>query len=147
MKKSNAITGMLYVLAGAICLVAALLTETNMEGILWGIAGAGTVPGTMMLCRYFYWNSPRNKAKYEQRLENEQIEMHDELKSKVRNESGRYAYSFGLLVLCFSIFVFAVLDALEIIAHARMMVFYLSGYLLFQIVAGIVIFNKLLKKY
>ena len=39
------------------------------------------------------------------------------------------------------------LGALEVIDNARMMVLYLSGYLLFQVIAGIVIFNKLMKKY
>lgn len=146
-KKSNVITGLLYVLAGAICLLAALSAETKLDGILWGLSGAGLVPGALMICKYFYWRSPKNKMQYEERLEIEQIEMHDELKNKVRNEAGRYTYSLGLLVLCFSIFVFAVLGALEIIENVRMMVFYLSGYLLFQFLAGIVIFNKLMKKY
>ena len=43
--------------------------------------------------------------------------------------------------------VFGILGALEAIDHARMIVLYLSGYLLFQVIAGIVIFNKLMKKY
>ena len=47
----------------------------------------------------------------------------------------------------FSILVFSILGALEIIDNARMIVFYLSGYLLFQVIAEIVIFNQLMKKY
>lgn len=73
--------------------------------------------------------------------------MHDELKTKVRNEAGRYTYSLGLLVTCFSILAFGILGSLEIIDNTRMIVLYLSGYLLFQIIAGIVIFNKLMNKY
>ena len=41
MKKSNLITGILYVLFGVVCLIVALLIETKLEGILWGFAGAG----------------------------------------------------------------------------------------------------------
>ena len=79
MKKSNLITGILYVLFGVACLIVALLIETKLEGILWGFAGAGIFPGIMMICKYFYWSSPKNKERYEERLVNERIEQHDEI--------------------------------------------------------------------
>ena len=69
------------------------------------------------------------------------------MKTKIRDRAGRYTYSLGLLVICSSILVFGILGALEAIDHARMIVLYLSGYLLFQVIAGIIIFNKLMKKY
>lgn len=147
MKKSNWITGILYVLFGAACLFGALVSETGLDGILWGFAGAGIGPGVLMICQYFYWSSPENKARYAARLENERIEMHDELKTMVRNQAGRYAYSLGLLVVCLSIFVFGILGALGVLVHARLLVLYLGGYLLFQVIAGVVIFNRLMKKY
>ena len=147
MKKGNLISGIFYVLFGVACLTVALLIETKLEGILWGFAGAGILTGIMMICKYFYWSSPKNKERYEERLENERIELHDELKTKVRDKAGRYAYTLGLLIICVSILVFGILGALEVIGDARMIVLYLSGYLLFQIIAGIVIFNKLMKKY
>ena len=40
-----------------------------------------------------------------------------------------------------------ILGALEVIDNARMIILYLSGYLMFQIITGIIIFNKLMKKY
>lgn len=147
MKKSNLIVGMLYVLFGVTCLIIALLIETKLEGILWGFAGAGIFPGMMMICKYFYWSSPKNKDRYEERLENERIEMHDELKTKIRDKAGRYTYTLGMIILSFSILVFGILGVLEVIENARMIVIYLSGYLLFQFIAGIVIFNKLMKRY
>ena len=147
MKKSNLITGILYVLFGVVCLIVALLIETKLEGILWGFAGAGIFPGIMMICKYFYWSSPKNKEQYEERLENDRIEQHDELKTKIRDRAGRYAYGIGLVVICFSILVFSILGALEVIDNARMIILYLSGYLMFQIITGIIIFNKLMKKY
>ena len=147
MKKSDLITGILYVLFGVTCLLAALLTETKLEGILWGFAGAGILPGIMMAGKYFYWSSPKNKERYEERLENEQIEQHDELKTKIRDRAGRYAYGLGLLAVCCSILAFSILGALGVIDHARMIVLYLGSYLLFQVIAGIVIFNKLMKQY
>lgn len=147
MKKGNLLTGIFYVLFGAACLTAALLMETKLGGILWGFAGAGILPGIMMICKYFYWSSPKNRARYEERLENERIEQHDELKTKIRDKAGRYTYSLGLMVVSFSILVFGVLGKLGIVESARMIVLYLGGYLLFQVIAGMIIFNKLMKKY
>lgn len=147
MKRSNLITGIVYVLLGLICLITALLIKTKLEGILWGFAGAGIFPGIVMIGRYYYWTAPKNKARYEERLENEQIEMHDELKTKIRDRAGRYTYSLGLLFVCFSILVFGILGALEVLENVRLIVIYLSGYLLFQLIAGTVIFNKLMKRY
>lgn len=147
MKKTNLAVGIGYVLFGIVCILAALLFETKLEGILWGFAGAGIGPGIMMIGQYFYWGSPKNKARYEERLENERIEQHDELKTKVRDKAGRCAYTLGLLIICISILVFGILGAVEFIDNARMIVLYLSGYLLFQIIAGIVIFDQLMKKY
>ena len=147
MKKSNLVIGIVYMLFGVACLIVALFAETKLEGILWGFAGAGIVPGIMMICKYFYWSSLKNQKRYLERLENEQIEMHDELKTKVRDKAGRYTYILGLLVISASIFSFSILAALEIIDNVRMILLYLSGYLLFQVIAGIIIFNRLMKKY
>lgn len=147
MKKSNLITGTVYVIVGVICLGVALLLETKLESILWGFAGAGIISGMCMIFKYFYWNSPKHRERYMERMENEQIEMHDELKVKVRDKAGRYAYNLGLLVISLSIMIFSILGALEIIADSFIIVLYLSGYLLFQVIIGIVIFNKLMKKY
>ncbi|MGM9942115.1 MAG: hypothetical protein ACI32N_09050 [Bulleidia sp.] len=147
MKKSNLIARILYILFGAGCLIAALVIETKLEGILWGFAGAGIIPGMVMTGRYVYWNAPENRERYQERLDNEQIEQNDELKTKIRDRAGRYTYNLGLVVICISMMVFGILGALEIIDHSRMIVLYLSGYLLFQIIAGIVIFNLLMKKY
>ena len=94
MKKSNLITGILYVLFGVVCLIVALLIETKLEGILWGFAGAGIFPGIMMICKYFYWSSPKNKEQYEERLENDRIEQHDELKTKIRDRAGGYLFLY-----------------------------------------------------
>ena len=147
MKKRDLITGILYMVFGVLCLAAALLRESGLEGILWGFAGAGILPGAGMVCRYFYWTAPKNKARSEARLENEWIEMHDELKTAVRDQAGRYAYTLGLLVLGFGMLLVCILDVLGIIGDARMLVLCLGGCLLFQIVAGIVIFQQLMKQY
>ena len=137
----------MYLLAGIVFLGTALLTDTKLDGLFFGFAGAGIIPGIMMIFKYCYWSSPKNKERYAEKLENEKIELHDELKEKLRDKSGRYAYTAGLFVIAVSMMLFAVLNSLEIVQTGNIIVLVLGGYLVFQIVIGIVIFNHLMKKY
>lgn len=146
MKKSQLINGVIYTVLGLAVLLIAIFTDTEIS-ILYGIGGALTGPGIAMIARYFYWSSPKNRQRYEERLENAQIEMNDELKQKLRDRSGRYAYVLGLMTVSLSIFVIGILEDLGLIGDSRPMILYLAAYLIFQYVAGIVIFNRLLKKY
>ena len=95
----------------------------------------------------FYWTSPTNRNKYAERLENENIELHDERKEKFRDKSGRYAYLLGLVVISFSIVLFSVLGNLEIITNSKLIILYLGGYLIFQYIAGVVIFRHFNNRY
>lgn len=147
MKKSNLVIGILYIFVGIICLTIALFTESKLDGLFFGIAGAGIVSGVAMVFRYLYWSLPKNKEQYQQSLENENIEQHDELKEKIRDKSGRYAYVLGLITISISMLVFSALGSLKIINNSIVIILYLGGYSLFQIIAGISIFNHLLKKY
>lgn len=147
MKKSNFFTGIAYLIVGIFFGIIAGLTDTKLESLLWGFTGGGLGGGSMLLWKYFYWNCPNNKDKYAQRLEHESIELHDERKEKFRNQSGRYAYILGLITVCISIVIFSVLDALEIVQHTKALVLYLGVYLIFQYVAGVLIFRHLNNKY
>lgn len=146
MKKTQLISGIIYTLLGLALLLAAIFTNTEI-GMLYGLGGALTGPGLVMMGKYFYWSRPKNRQRYEERLENERIEMNDELKQKLRDRSGRYAYVLGLVTVSLSIFVIGILEDLGLIGDSRPMILYLAVYLIFQVVAGIVIFNRLLKKY
>ena len=99
-----------------------------------------------MLFRYFYWSAPKNQKRYEEKLAREQIELHDELKIQLRDKSGRYAYLLGLAVLTVSIVIFSILGSLKLV-ESHTIILYLAWYLLFQLVAGIVIFRLLMKRY
>lgn len=146
MKKFQLISGIIYTLLGLAILLAAFFTDTKI-GMLYGLGGALTGPGLAMMGKYLYWSRPKNRRRYEERLENERIEMNDELKQKLRDRSGRYAYVLGLVTVSLSLFVIGILDSLGLIGDSLPLVWYLSAYLIFQIIAGIVIFNRLLKKY
>ncbi len=147
MKKINLVTGIMYVIGGLLFLSIAILTNSKLDSLFFGFAGAGIAPGIMMIYKYVYWSSPQNKERYLEKLENEKIERHDELKEKIRGKSAQYAYAAGLFVISFSTVLFNILDSLEIIENGNIFVFYLCGYLLFQIIIGIVIFRYLMKKY
>ena len=147
MKKSNLITGISYFAIGVISLGLALTFESNLDSMFFGIAGAGIAPGVMVIYKYFYWNKPENKERYREKIENEAIERHDELKVKLRDRSGRYAYVIGLVTICVSIVVFSILAKLQITINSRIIVLYLGAYLISQIFVGIFFYKQLLRKY
>ena len=147
MKKSMLWTGLTYVVAGTILLAVSWSCETRVESLLFGFGFACLAPGLVAIGRYFYWSTPKNRDRYRERIERETIELHDELNVKLRDKSGRYAYLAGLAVLSLSIVVFSLLDAWEVIAGGRLMVLYLGGYFLFQILIGLVFFRRLKRKY
>lgn len=147
MKRNNLILGIIYSLAGVIFLALALLTETKLAGLFFGFAGVFISIGIVMVCKYIYWTSPKNREIYKEMLEKEKIEMHDELKEKIRGKSAQYTYAAGLFIISFSTVLFFVLDSLEIIENGNIFVYYLCGYLLLQVIIGSVIFKHLMKKY
>ena len=147
MKKNELITGVILALAGAAALAAAILTETAFDGIFWGIAGAGLCLGVGMIIQWFRRSSPKQAEKYREMLENKEIEVNDELNRKLRDQSGRIAYSAGLGIISVTMMVIAVLDAAGIIRDSRFTVLVLGAILLIQIILGVVVFSHLKKKY
>lgn len=100
-----------------------------------------------MLWKYYYWTRPENRKRYQEKIENENIELHDERKTMLRDKSGRYAYLIGLAVISVSMVVFSIMGNLNIIQNSELIILYLGGYLVFQYIIGVVIFNHLNKKY
>lgn len=147
MKKSNLLEGILFILGGIILLCTALLTDSVLDSLLIGLASGAVCSGMVSTCRYFYWSTSKNKERYQEKIENERIELHDELKVKIRDKSGRYAYVIGLMTVSVSIIIFHILGKLAIIDNSRLIVLYLGGYFIFQIAISAAIFHRLLKKY
>ena len=71
MKKSNWLCGIAYVVAGIIFLLIGIFTDTKLDSLMFGFAGAGIIPGMVMIYKYFYWNSPNNVERYKEKLEAE----------------------------------------------------------------------------
>ena len=147
MKKSELIFGIVCVLMGIVFLFLAIIVKSSLGSLLFGFSFAEICIGIVAVYKYFYWNSPKNIQIYKQKIENEKIELNDELKIKLRDKAGRYAYIVSIITISLSIMVFSVLGKLKIINDAIIIVFYLFGYLVFQIVLGVIIFNCLVKKY
>lgn len=147
MKKVNLLEGILFILGGIILLCAALLTASVLDSILFGLGAGAMGSGIVMTCKYYYWSMPKNKERYREKIANERIELHDELKIKLRDKSGRYTYVIGLITICVSMMLFSILGKLGVIQNSRFIVLWLSGYLIFQVVTGIVIFHLMLKQY
>lgn len=147
MKKSYLIEGVVFFVGGLALLGVALFTDTVLDSLLFGFASGAACAGLVSICRYFYWKAPANAEQYQERMAKEKIELHDELKVKLRDRSGRYAYVLGLLAVSASMMVFSILGKLDIVGDSRIIVLYLGGYLVFQVVAGSAIYRHLLKKY
>ena len=146
MKKSNLWVGAAYTTAG-IALLLGVYLEIWDSSLMCGFGGGALGGGLVMLWKYFYWSAPKNAERYQEKLEQASIEIHDELLERLRDLSGRYAYLLGLVVVCVSIVVVGILKELGIVENVRLLVLYLGAYLLFQWVAGIVIFRRLKGQY
>ena len=147
MKKNELNKGIIFVITGVCFILAAVFTESVFDGLLWGFAGGALVPGIGRIIRYFYWSAPENEARYREIQEQEEINRHDELNEKLRDRSGRITWSIGLIIICISEVVFSVLGKMEIITDHKIIVWYLFGLFVFQIVIGTLVYHYLRKKY
>jgi hypothetical protein len=145
MKRSNIIYGLTCIILSGISLYIAIIFDANkMSGVFYGLTGALGVGGIVSIAQYFYWK--RHNEKYEEKLEIERIEQQDELKQKLRDKSGRYAYLIGMSITALSIMAYSLLGVLNIM-DTEYIVIYLSIYLISQLFIGIIVFNHLLRKY
>ena len=139
--------GIICVLVGICFILAAVFTESALDGLLWGFAGGALGPGIGMIIMHFYWSLPQNAERFKEKQEQKEIEVHDELNEKLRDKSGRIAYLIGLSVICVSVVVFAILGKMGVITDYKIVVLYLYGLMVFQIAAGVAANWYLRQKY
>ena len=147
MKKNYLNSGIILIVIGICFILAAIFTESAIDGLLWGFAGGALGPGIGRIIQYFYWSAPKNEERYKEIQEQKSINLHDELNEKLRDKSGRIAYLIGLVIICISEVVFSILGKIGMITDHRVIVLYLFGLFVFQVVIGIVVYNQLRKKY
>ena len=160
MEKNYLNRGIICVLVGICFILAAVFTESALDGLLWGFAGGALGPGIGMIIMHFYWSPgigmiimhfywslPQNAERFKEKQEQKEIEVHDELNEKLRDKSGRIAYLIGLSVICVSVVVFAILGKMGVITDYKIVVLYLYGLMVFQIAAGVAANWYLRQKY
>ena len=149
MKKRELWFGLGMIAGGILFLLAALLLETPLDSLFCGFFGAFTAPGAVQVYKYVKWTKLETADSYQRHLEEEQIELRDERKEMLRNKSGRYAYNLGLLAAAVSMTAFSILGKLGIVEESasRLMILFLAGYMVFQILAGWVLYRMLDRRY
>ncbi len=147
MNKNNRKIGLIYMTIGIIGLAASILVENKLGSTLFGMSFGLMGSAAAMLWKYYYWNRPANTERYKEKLEQENINLHDERKEQLRCRAGRYAYALGIIVCAVTIMVCGILQALVDGYNFRVLIIYLGLYMVFQYIAGIVIYRRLCKKY
>jgi len=145
--KSRLVIGCIAMFIGLGAFMTAVVTETKLDGIFWGLMGSGIAVGITLIAEYLQWYIHRDDPKYQEMLERKEIAVHDEMIAKVKDKAGRRAYVCGVYVVVASMIIFSILGALEVVEGARTVVVYLGFYLIFQAVVGILFFNKTMRNY
>lgn len=138
--------GIVYLLVGIAFVFIELKFGTKSDNMLYLLAFAGFFYGGFSLFKYFYWSRPENKDRYYEKIEERNVEIDDERKTILRDKSGRYAYNIGLTVLSITIVLLTIINSVGNIENFNFIIIYIAGYMMFQYVIGVLIFNHLSKK-
>ena len=148
MSKNNLKICIIYVFLGIILAIYSISqVESKLNALLFGFAFALITPGLLMIIKFFYWTRPKNILRYQEKISQEKIMLHDELQVKLRDKSGRITFLFGLLISSISIFIFSILNALDIVISNRLFIIYLGLYFILQILIYLITYYKLSRKY
>lgn len=147
MKRKDWVVAAAELLVGAVFIALGFLTDTKLDGIFFGLAGAGICSGAVLLGQCVYRQKPERAQAYGEKLAQERIEQKDELKEMLRGKTARYLYTSNTVLVGVVMLALAVLDSLEVVENGSTIVIYLWCYLILQMVAATVIYNRLLKKY
>lgn len=141
MKKNSLYWTLLSGIGGIVLILVGFFTkslsnESSIFGFGCGLMGASIAT----LYKNFYWSRPKNKPVYEEKIKNEQINLHDERKIMLRNKSGNITnfIMMYLLIILNIVFMFVGVD--------KWIVIILWLVIVFQFICGIVVFKNLSKK-
>ena len=147
MEKSDLRRGIAFISAGLCILLAALFTESALDGLLWGFAGGAIGPGIGLIVRSRSWSAPQRVERYRKIREQKDIEQHDERNENLRDKSGRIAYLAGLLIICASEVVFSILGKMGLVTDHKIILLYLFGLFVLQVLIWFIAYHQLRKKY
>ncbi|UDN60888.1 tellurium resistance protein TerC [Clostridioides sp. ES-W-0016-02] len=140
MEKKNLRIGIVFVVLGVIFLFLCLMNGDKLGSLFAGLAGGFGFGGISAIYRYFYWN--KHKEEYKEKLEIENINLHDERNVMYRDKAGRYAYIVCMIIIPISAFVFSVLNALDIY-NSLVIIRYLFVLWIVLYVVGVIYYRKL----
>lgn len=146
MKKNDLFCGILFTAAGILFLMLAC-RDTALQSLFCGLAGAGIGPGLMMIGKYAYWSRPEHRERYEEKLEEDRIEMRDERKEMLRGKTARYLYAFTLVVLGLSSVMFQIFEKVGMVEDSKIFIVYLGILFWAELLLSRWIFRRLEKKY
>lgn len=147
MSKRRLIDGIGCIVIAVIALLLSFHPQAQMTERLTSLASTYIVIGGMTLIRYFYYNSPKNREFYKEKLEYEEIEQRDERTLRLLEKSRCYTYQFGQELIFAAIFGSVILEAFGVIEKSDTAAGVLGGFLIVQLIAEQVIFRYLSKKY
>ena len=147
MRKRRLIDGIGCIVIAVTAFLLSFHPQVQMTARLTSLASTYIVIGGLALIRYFYYNSPKNREFYKEKLEYEEIEQRDERTLRLLEKSRGYTYQFGQELILAAILGSVILEAFGIIEKSDTAAVVLGGFLIVQIVAEQVIFRYLSKKY
>lgn len=147
MNKRRLIDGISCIVIAVIALLLSFHPEVRMTSRLTGLARTYIIFGGLTLIRYFYYNSPKYREFYREKLEYEKIEQQDERKIRLLEKTRCYTYQFGQQLLLTALLGSVIFEAFGIIEKSDTVAAVLGGFLIVQIIAEQIIFRYLSKKY
>lgn len=146
MKKNRLYVGVGYFICGILLVLLAIFTEFSFEAFIWGLSGAALGPGVCMIFQYIYWSKPERAVEYEEKVENQRIEMNDERRIMLHDKSGRITNQIMSYVFVILIFIVSILNVFSVMVISKWVLIVLGLLILFQFICGVVVYNKLDKK-
>lgn len=147
MSKRRLIDGIGCIVIAVIAFFLSFHPEVRMTARLTSLASTYIVIGGLTLIRYFYYNSPKYREFYREKLEYEEIAQQDERTLRLLEKSRGYTYQFGQELILAAILGSVILEAFGILESSDTAAGVLGGFLVVQLFAEQVIFRYLSKKY
>lgn len=141
MKKSDRIILGIYIMIGvAMIIIAAVMNVDYYSSMILAMGVGMATSSCIQFFRYYHNTRPENVDAYQKRLKEQQIELRDERKVKLRNRAGYLTWAITMTGCFVAAFIAALLRAeLWIISL-------LIGFAIVEYVAATIIYKFLCKK-
>lgn len=138
-------SGIIYFCIGIVFLILAFIFPDI--SLFVGFVGGCFGPAIIMFYKYVYWK--KRPSEYNEKIENESIELHDERKEMIRGKALRISTLINWCILSVFIVVVAFLDQLEVISEeiSIPIIITTAVYWIITVVIMQIVYKYLSKKY